>query len=181
VREFSHSYVGSGGSIWSVTPVSSTLATNFVYQVRVYCDDWTKVGNLETDLNAVLSNGQLQILAFQTDGYAKAFDWTKNKGTVDAPVVSWIPSNVAVNLRAFPAKTWISIEYQTSYDPNTGICTFHNVALNGVVSPMIGCSGLSLTKYIWAKNIVQTQFQIDGLGASGSNTIYAANMNLAYW
>jgi hypothetical protein len=120
------------------------------------------------------------IFGFQCDSYSGTWDYGINCQTTSNPKFQWVHSNVPCNCRKWPAKTWMHIQVKYHHDGN-GFATYDQVALNGVVSNFVGATHNSAFVLGWEKNVIQTQFQIDGFGASGGNTIYADHINLARW
>jgi len=172
-RKFTFSWQNGGGEIWSTDLAVDGTRNNFMYETSVWIENPAILGNLELDINHVMPDGRTVIIGFQCDGYRKVWD-----GYGEA--TKWYPTNVPCDLRKWPAKTWMHIQVAYHHDTN-GVLTYDWVALNGQVSRFVGATAPAARAMGWGKNVVQTQFQLDGLGAGGSNTVYATNMNLARW
>jgi hypothetical protein len=58
--------------------------------------------------------------------------------------------------------------------------TYQSVVLDGVQSDLVGATGNSAFKLGWG-SVLLTNFQIDGLGSSGSTTAYVDNLTVYRW
>jgi hypothetical protein len=54
------------------------------------------------------------------------------------------------------------------------------VVFDGVLSDLVGATGNSVFKLGWG-SVLLTNFQIDGLGTSGSTTAYVDNLTVYRW
>lgn len=171
-REVNSSYTDAGGEIYSVSYAKDTVSSHFLYDVYVWIEAGSKIANLEMDSNQVTSNGQTVIYAFQCDGYAKVWDYS-------GPGAKWVKSKQPCDVNTWSTNAWHHI--QISYQRDTsGNVKYNSVWLDGneqAIDETVP-SSFSLG---WAAGVVQTQFQVDGPGASGSSTLYFDNLTISRW
>ena len=168
-RQYSSNFTSSGGEIYSVSYDHDGTSHNFVYDVYVYIKSGSVLSNLEMDSNQVMSNGQLFIYGFQCAGTSGVWEF-------GGP---WVKSTAPCNPNNWTKDTWHHIQISYSRD-DAGIAYYHSVWLDGVEAKIDGQQhSLRATK--WGANIIQTQFQIDGKGASGSSVLYADKMTVYHW
>ena len=99
-RKFFTTYTNSGVELYFVSIGSDTAAKNFMYDAWVsFSTPSSGIGNLQTDMNQVMANGQTVIYGFQCDGYSKTWDYTTKTGTPEAPVDRWIHSSAYCSQR----------------------------------------------------------------------------------
>ena len=178
-REFVTSFSGNGDERYSVNFSDDTSDTNFLYDGWVYFKSTSAyVGNLEMDLNQVMQNGQNAIIAMQCSGYSGTWEYTKNAGTPEKPIVEWKSSKAACNPRSWSPNEWHHVQIQTSRD-DSGNVTYHSVWLDGV-KQSINETVPSAFALGWAPTL-QTQFQVDGYGGSGKATVYLDNLVVYRW
>jgi len=179
-RQFSMQYTNYGGERYWVTFGSNTSVTNFLYDGWIYLPRPSKnIANLEMDVDQVMSNGDTVIFAFQCDGYSGTWDYTENAGGVaKSPSAHWVNSQSACNPRNWTTDTWHHVQITYSRD-QYGSVTYQSVWFDGVEQDINATvpSDFSLN---WAV-VLLTNFQIDGLGASGSATVYLDNLNIYAW
>jgi hypothetical protein len=177
-RKFSMTYDGAGGEIYHVSFDSDENATHFVYDNWIYIEDTSDLDNLELDLNQVVSNGDTIIYAFQCAGTSGTWEYGENEGTRAKSHSHWVSSNVKCDPQTWAAKTWHHVQVAYHRD-DAGNATYEAVALDGVVS-QIDATVFAAASLGWGK-VLQTQFQIDGKGASGGVTAYADNLTVYRW
>jgi hypothetical protein len=178
-REFATTYLNSGGERYYVSFGSDTTSTNFFYDVWVYLPGSpADIANLEFDMNQVMSNGQTVIYGFQCDGYSSTWDYTENAGTPEIPIDEWIKSAQACNIRDWTANTWHHVQVSYSRD-NSGNVTYNSVWLDDV-EQQIDATVPSAFALGWGSTLL-TNFQVDGLGASGSSTAYLDDLTVYRW
>lgn len=178
-RRFAMSYSNGGGELYYASFSDDTEATNFVYDGWVYIgSSASKLANLEMDLNQVMPNGQTVIYGFQCDGYNGTWDYTENAASADHPKDHWIHSHASCNPRSWGANAWHHVEISYSRT-SSGVVTYKSVWLDGHEQSINGTvfSAFSLG---WAPSIV-TNFQVDGLGSGGSNTVYLDELTVYRW
>jgi hypothetical protein len=178
-RRFVTGYTGGGGERYWVSFGDDISAQNFVYDAWIYLtNSASTMANLELDLNQVMSNGQTVIYGFQCDGYAGVWDFTKNSGSATAYNDTWVRSSAPCNIRNWGRNTWHHI--QISYSRNSsGSVTYHTVWVDGKAQP-INATVYSAFALGWGPSLV-TNFQVDGLGSSGSNTVYLDKLTIYRW
>ncbi len=178
-REFATNYSNGGDERFNVSFGDDTTSTNFLYDAFVYLNSSSsKIANLEMDLNQVMPNGQTVIFGFQCDGYSSTWDYTANQGTPTSPVDVWVHSNKYCNPRTWSINVWHHV--QISYSRNSsGQVTYNAVYLDGLEMP-INATVSSAFALGWAP-VLLTNFQIDGLGSSGSATAYVDHLTVYRW
>jgi hypothetical protein len=168
-RSFAMTYTGAGGVRWADTIANDAVSTNFVLDTEVSSPDWSH--------NQVKANGKTAILGTQCSSYSKTWEITllNSKGgwhwvPVDAPCnpTTWT-ANVLHHIRIFGSIT------------AAGISTYLGVELDGTYSAFSGATGQTEDALGWGAGTVLTNFQIDGLGASGSAVIYADALTVFRW
>jgi hypothetical protein len=179
-RQFTMSYTGSGGEIFSASWADDTSATHFIYSDDVYIVSATDVANIEMDMNQVLADGTTVIYAVQCDGYSGTWDISENTGTATNYVVHWAHSNVACPApKTWAANTWHRVQIAYERD-NSGNVTYQSVVLDGVEHDFTNSTLFADFALGWGK-VLLTNFQLDGLGTSGSAQVYADNMTVYKW
>jgi hypothetical protein len=171
-RQFVSSYTGAGGEIYSVSYADDTASMNFVYDAWVWIEAGSSVANLEMDSNQVTANGQTVIYAFQCDGYAKVWDYS-------GPGAHWVKSIQPCDVANWSKAAWHHVQISYSRD-DSGNVTYHSVWLDGA-EQVINETVPSSFALGWQVGVVQTQFQMDGLGTSGSSTVYLDNLTISRW
>jgi hypothetical protein len=178
-RKFVSSFSNNGDERYSVSFSDDTAATNFLYDAWVYfTSSSSKIGNLEMDLNQVMANGQNAIIAMQCSGYSGTWEYTKNAGTPEKPIVEWKSSAATCNPRNWKIDAWHHVQIQTSRD-DSGNVTYQSVWLDGA-KQSINIKVPSAFALGWAP-VLQTQFQVDGYGGSGTTTVYLDNLKVYSW
>ena len=178
-REFATTYLDSGGERYYVSFGSDTASMNFFYDVWVYLPGSpADIANLEFDMNQVISNGQTVIYGFQCDGYSNTWDYTENSGTPQIPIDHWIKSAAACNIHDWSTETWHHVQVSYSRD-NSGNVTYNSVWLDAV-EQQINTTVPSAFALGWGSTLL-TNFQVDGLGASGSSTAYLDDLTVYRW
>jgi hypothetical protein len=74
---------------------------------------------------------------------------------------------------------WHHVQISYSRD-DSGNVTYHSVWLDGA-EQVINETVPSSFALGWQVGVVQTQFQMDGLGTSGSSTVYLDNLTISRW
>jgi hypothetical protein len=178
VRGFSMAYTGAGGVRWANSFAKDTVATHFVYDTEVISPDWTHTANLELDTNQVKATGKTAILGTQCATYTKTWEVTFNKP--DNSAWHWVPTNVPCDPTKWAPNVPHHIRIFGTIDAS-GISTYTGVELDEVYTAFTGATGLTARPLGWGIGSVLTNFQIDGLGASGSATIYATKLTIYRW
>lgn len=179
-RQFVTSYTNYGGERYSVDFGSDPNATNFLYDGWVYLagpsDD---VANLELDLNQVMPNGQTAIYGFQCSGWSNTWEYTANTGTPQKPVPTWLKSTASCNPRNWAIDAWHHVQVLYSRD-DSGNVTYQSVWLDGAKQE-INETVPSAFALGWAPGALVTNFQVDGIGTSGSAVAYLDNLTVYRW
>jgi len=178
-REFASTFTNSSGERYDVRFGVDSEAQNFLYDGWVYFANSTSgIGNLEMDLNQVMSNGQTVIFGFQCDGYSGTWDYTVNAGTPQKPNDQWRHTASECNPREWSTNTWHHIQISYSRD-GSGNVTYKSVWLDNVESDFY-VTVPSAFALGWSPTLL-TNFQVDGLGNNGSSTVYLDNLSIYWW
>ncbi|HET6218954.1 MAG TPA: hypothetical protein VFE27_18165 [Acidobacteriaceae bacterium] len=178
-REFLTKFSNSGGERYSVTFGDDETATNFFYDGWIYLtSSSSQIGNLELDMNQTMSNGQTVIFGFQCDGYSSTWDYTKNAGSPTRPVDQWVHSGAYCNPRAWAANMWHHVQVYYSRD-SSGNVTYHSVWFDDQQAN-INATVNSAFALGWGP-VLLTNFQVDGVGASGSPNVYLDDLRIYRW
>jgi hypothetical protein len=178
-RAFSANYTNSGGERFYVQFGIDPTAQNFLYDVWVnMANPSSGVANLEMDMNQVMANGQTVIYGVQCDGYSGTWDYTANAGTPWNPKDVWRHSAAECNPREWSTNTWHQIQISYSRDW-AGNVTYKSIWLDNVEQDLYVTVPSSFALG-WGPALL-TNFQIDGLGANGSTTVYVDNMTVYRW
>lgn len=168
----------AGERYWSVFG-SDPSATNFTYDARVYiAAPSSDIANLEFDMNQVMANGQTVIFGVQCDGYSNTWDYTINAGTPENPIDQWLHSTAPCNPQNWTTNTWHHVQMSYSRDSD-GNVTYKTVTLDGI-QQKINETVPSAFALGWA-SVLLTNFQIDGIGAYGSATVYIDKLTISRW
>jgi len=171
-RQFVSSYTNAGGEIYSVSYANDTAAMNLVYDGWVWIDAGSSISNLEMDSNQVTANGQTVIYAFQCSGYSGTWEYS-------GAGAKWVASTAPCDPSTWQTDTWHHVQIGYSRD-DSGNVTYHSVWLDGN-EQAINATVPSSFALGWQIGVVQTQFQIDGIGASGASTVYLDNLTISRW
>ena len=178
-REFLTKFSNAGSERYSVVFGDDETATNFFYDGWVYLNSSSgQIGNLELDMNQTMQNGETVIFGFQCDGYTSTWDYTKNAGSPKAPNDQWVHSGAYCNPRSWSRNVWHHVQIYYSRD-NSGNVTYHSVWLDGTEQNINGTVN-SAFALGWGPALL-TNFQVDGVGASGSPVAYLDNLTVSRW
>jgi len=178
-REFVTHYSHAGGERYYVSFGDDTTSTNFFYDAYVYVKSpSSQVANVEMDMNQTMANGQTAIFGFECDGYNSTWDYTRNSGTPTKPIDTWVKSSAYCNPRDWSTNTWHHVQVYYSRT-GTGTITYHTVWLDGA-EQSINATVNSAFALGWAPTLL-TNFQVDGVGSSGSSTIYLDQLTIYRW
>jgi hypothetical protein len=171
-REYASSYTDGGGEIYSVVYANDTTSMNFVYDGWVWIETGSSIVNLEMDSNQVMANGDTVIYAFQCSGYSQMWEYS-------GAGAQWVASSQPCNPSKWQTNVWHHVQISYSRD-SSGNVTYQAVWLDDA-EQVINATVASSFALGWQVGVVQTQFQIDGLGASGSSTVYLDNLTISRW
>jgi hypothetical protein len=179
-REFESEFSNSGDERYSLSFSDDTSAENFFYDAWVYLtSSSSNISNLEFDVNQTMSDGKTVLIGVQCDGNSKTWTYTVNTGSDSDVRPQWVSkSGTYCDPRAWSQNNWHHVQAYFSRD-DSGYITYHSVWLDGSES--------TIDKTVFGKAdlgwgpIINTQFQVDGLGSSGHSTAYVANLNISRW
>jgi len=178
-RAFTTAFTNHGGERYHVAFGSDPASTNFLYDAWFYlASPSDSIANLEMDMNQVMSNGETVIYGFQCDGYYGTWDYTENAGTPENPNGEWQHSKATCNPREWSTDTWHHVQITYSRD-SSGNVTYKSVWLDDAEQDINETAPASFALG-WGP-VLLTNFQVDGLGASGTNTVYIDNMTIYRW
>jgi hypothetical protein len=129
-------------------------------------------------MNQVLANGQTVIYGFQCDGYSSTWDYTGNSATPAAYVDHWLHSTAACNPRDWTTDTWHHLQITYSRD-DAGNVTYQSVWFDGAEQD-INATVPSAFALGWS-SVLLTNFEVDGVGAAGSSSVYVDNLTVSRW
>ena len=179
-REFVTKYSNSGDERYSVSFADDTNSTNLFYDAWVYItNSASHIANVEMDVNQVMANGQTVLIGVQCDGYSGTWDYTVNQGTAKNPKPHWAnKSGTKCNPRNWSQNTWHHV--QASFSRNdSGTITYHSVWFDGAES-ILNATAFGAAELGWGP-VINTQFQVDGLGSSGTTTVYLDSLAISRW
>jgi hypothetical protein len=178
-REFFTTFTNYGGERYWVTFGADTASSNFVYDGWLYIASPSgDIANIELDMNQVMSNGQTVIYGFQCDGYSGTWDYTENSGTPENYIDQWVHSEAPCNPRQWATNTWHHIQVEYSRD-DYGNVTYKAVWFDGVRQDL-NATVPSAFALGWGSTLL-TNLEIDGLGASGTSTVYLDKLTIYRW
>lgn len=178
-RKFVTKFGSGGDERYSVSFADDQADTNFLYDAWVYFDKSSSaIGNLEMDVNQVMPNGQNATFAFQCAGYDGVWEYTKNAGTPQHGIVKWMRSTQPCDPRTWAIGVWHHVQISYSRD-DVGNVTYQSVWLDSVEQDL-NITVPSAFALGWGP-VLQTQFQVDGYGKSGSTTVYLDNLTVYAW
>jgi hypothetical protein len=177
--KFETSFTNWGGELYSKSYATDPNSTNFLYDAEVWIEAGSQIGNLEMDNNQVIANGDTVIYAFQCAGDSNTWDYSENAGTPSSPVVKWMHSDQPCNPADWTPNAWHHVQISYSRD-EVGNVTYNSVWLDGVEAP-INETVPSAFSLGWAHGDLMTNFQVDGVGAGGSSTLYLDKLTIYRW
>ena len=178
-REFYTVYGNSGGERYHATFGDDESAYNFVYDAWIYLTGSAgNIGNLEMDLNQVMPNGQTVVFGVQCDTYTGTWDYNANWTGPTKPSSTWMHSSAPCNIRSWGRNQWHHIQFSYSRT-DWGVVTYRAVYVDGLEQP-INATVPSAYALGWAP-VLLTNFQVDGLGGSGSVTLYLDDLTIYRW
>jgi hypothetical protein len=179
-REFVTHYKGSGDERFSVSYSDDEESKNFFYDAWVYIPKSSgPIANIEMDTNQVVPSRQTMILGVQCDGYSGTWTYTANVGTPSHGKPHWErAAGTKCNPEDWSKDQWHHIQAYYSHD-SSGHVTYHSAWVDGAES-VLNKTVLGAFDLGWGPDI-NTQFQIDGHGSSGSTTVYLDNLTISRW
>jgi len=179
-RSFVTSFSNNGDERYSIAFSDNVDAKNFFYDTWVYLtSSSSKIANLEFDVNQVMPNGQTVLMGVQCDGYSGLWAYTVNTGSASSVKPKWVgKSGTSCNPRSWSQNKWHHLQ-ASFYRSSTGTITYYSVWVDGVENKL-NVQAFGAANLGWAP-VIQTQFQVDGLGTSGTVTVYMDNLTVSAW
>ncbi|MGH9615944.1 MAG: hypothetical protein ACRD28_04310 [Acidobacteriaceae bacterium] len=168
-----------GGERYSVTFGDDRTSTNFLWDGWVYLTSSSShINSLEMDLDQTMPNGQTVVFGFQCNGAYGTWDYSENVGSASNPKGYWKHSSARCNPRSWKVDVWHHV--QISYSrTDTGKITYKSVYLDGV-EKTLNATVFGARDMGWGSGLT-INFQVDGLGSSGSSTVYLDDLTLTRW
>ncbi|HXU17952.1 MAG TPA: hypothetical protein VN708_22785 [Terriglobales bacterium] len=179
-RKFYTTFTNNGTERYSVSFSDNTSAKNIFYDAWIYLtSSASKIGNLEFDVNQTMDNGQTVMAGFQCDGWTGHWAYTVNTGSAGSPKPRWVSkSGTSCNPRNWSTGKWHHVQASMSRD-SSGYVTYHYIWLDGA-QVYIGAKAFCAMSLGWG-DVINTQFQVDGYGSSGSVTAYIDGLKVSVW
>ena len=179
-RRFETSFRNAGDHRYSVVFSDDTNAKNFFYDAWVYLTNSAdKLANIEMDVNQVMSNGNTVLIGLQCDGYTGNWAYNVNKGNASHPRPHWqSKGGTACNPRSWARNKWHHIQ-ASFYRSDNGTVTYRSVWLDGKETKL-NVQAFCGADLHWDP-VINTQFQLDGMGKSGTVTAYLDHLTISMW
>lgn len=179
-RKFVNSFTNNGDERYTVVFSDDVNAKNFFYDTWVYLtSSSSKIANLEFDLNQVMADGKTVLIGVQCDGWTGHWAYNVNTGSASSPKPKWVSkSGTSCNPRSWSQDKWHHVQ-ASFYRSDTGTITYHSVWLDGVQTNL-NVQAFGAADLGWGP-VINTQFQIDGMGSSGTVTAYLDNLIIYRW
>lgn len=179
-RRFKTSFTNNGDERYSMNFSDDVNAKHFFYDAWVYVDSSSsQIANIELDVNQVMANGETVLAGIQCDGWTGHWAYTANTGTASSPKPKWISlSGTTCNPRKWKQWKWHHIQY-SFYRDDSGNLKYQAVWFDGV-KQSLNASAFGAAKLGWGDTI-QTQFQVDGYGSSGTTKVWVDNLTISRW
>jgi hypothetical protein len=178
-ERFDTTFTDAGGELYSLVYANDANVQNFVYDAQVWIAEGSNVKVLEMDNNQVIPNGDTVIYAFQCSGWGGIWEYSANVGTRNNPLIKWVPSAAPCNPTIWSTNMWHHVQISYSRD-DVGNVTYHSVWFDGIEG-VINQTVNSAYTLGWADGALVTNFQVDGLGASGSSILYLDSLTISRW
>ena len=178
-RRYETSFSNSGDERYSVSFADDTNSENFFYDTWVYLDgSGSEVGNLEFDVNQVMSDGKTVLVGVQCDGYTGHWAYTVNTGSASSVRPRWYSkTSTSCNPRNWARYKWHHVQFNFSRN-SSGYIDYKNIWLDGQEFS-INATAFGAADLGWGP-VINTQFQIDGYG-SGTVKVYLDNLTISRW
>jgi hypothetical protein len=169
-----------GGERFYVSFGDDESSSNFVYDTWIYLPSPSStIANVEMDMNQTMSNGMTVIFGFQCDGWNGTWDYTKNAGSPEKPVDTWVRSHAHCNPREWSQDTWHHVQIGYSRD-GSGNVNYQSVWLDGT-EQAINATVPSAFKLGWGP-VLLTNLQIDSATYGWStSTVYLDSLTVYRW
>jgi len=124
-------------------------------------------------------SGKTVLIGFQCDGYTGKWAYNANHGSASNPKIAWVSkSGTSCNPRSWAQNKWHHVQ-ASFYRSSGGTVTYHSIWLDGVETKL-NVQQFAGADLNWDPVIV-TQFQVDGLGSSGTVTAYLDSLSISAW
>jgi hypothetical protein len=174
-RKFFMTYSRHGGVRWHISFAKDASVTHFIYDTYVYLANPSQVGNIELDMNQVMSNGATVIYGTQCSSYSKTWEFSYVSGGTH-----WRSSNVPCNPKNWKANTWHHV--QIASHRNGGVVTYDYVNVDGTHSVFKNATVNAAEHLGWVPGTLLINFQLDGASSgSGSITAFIHKMTIFRW
>lgn len=179
-RAFETKFSSNGDERYSVSFADDVDSQNFFYDAWVYLtSSSSKIGNIEMDVNQVMADGKTVLVGIQCDGYTGQWAYTVNTGSASNVKPKWYSkSGTSCNPRSWSQNQWHHVQYSFSRD-DSGNITYKSVWLDGKETSL-NATAFGAADLGWGPTI-NTQFQVDGFGGSGTTTVYVDNLTISRW
>jgi len=179
-RQFVTHYKNSGDERFAISYADDVKALHFFYDTWLYIPSSSgPIANIELDTNQVNPARQTIIMGVQCDSWSGTWTYMANVGTPSHPKPHWAVANgTKCVTESWKKNTWHHIQAYYSHD-TSGHVTYHSIWMDGAQinlnATVQGAFDLG-----WGPDI-NTQFQVDGHGSSGSTVVYVDNMVISRW
>jgi len=179
-RKFYTTFKNNGTQRYSVSFSDNTSAKNIFYDTWIYLtSSASNIGNLEFDINQTMDNGQTVMMGFQCDGWTGHWAYNVNTGSAGSPKPKWVSkSGTTCNPRHWSTGKWHHVQASMTRD-SSGYVTYHYIWFDGAQTYM-GVKAFAAMALGWG-DVINTQFQVDGYGSSGSVTNYIDGLKISVW
>ena len=179
-RKFQSSFKNAGDERYSVVFSDNVDAKNLFYDAWIYLNSSSsKLGNIEMDVNQVMPSGRTALIGVQCDGYTGNWAYNVNKGSASHPKPHWqSKGGTSCNPRKWSQNKWHHVQASFSRD-DSGNITYHSVWLDGKETKL-NVKAFCGADLDWDP-VINTQFQLDGLGSGGTVTAYVDHLTISAW
>ncbi len=179
-RAFSMTFTKGGGERYHDAFSDDPGATHFIYDAQVMLTNTSTLANVEMDMNQVLANGITVIYGFQCNGYSGTWDYSVNLGTPTKRDTQWRHSNAkCAHPSQWKQNAWHHIQIAYSRDA-AGVVTYQNLVFDGVEQDLTNAVASGAYALHWGP-VLLINFQLDGVGTSGSIDAYLDNLIVYHW
>ncbi|HKF50437.1 MAG TPA: hypothetical protein VKB38_23945 [Terracidiphilus sp.] len=179
-RRFVTSFSNGGDERYAVEFSDDVDSKNFFYDAWVYLtSSASHVGNIEMDVNQTMADGKTVLVGVQCDGYTGHWAYTVNTGSASDVKPQWhSKSGTSCNPRSWSQSKWHHVQFNFSRT-DSGTITYKSVWLDGVETKL-DATAFGAADLGWGP-VINTQFQVDGYGSSGTATVYLDNLTISRW
>lgn len=178
-RNFNATYTSKAGFRWSNSFGKSTTAKNYCYDLYFMTTDPSNIGQLELDMNQVMSDTRNVFACTQMDSNSGMWEYT----LTPQGKCHWYPSKIPGNPLKLQANVWYHIRIFTHRD-DAGVVYYDGVEVNNVYTAFDpSCKGVSAftPNPPWPTGTQIINFQTDGSLNSGTMNCYGKQIQLIEW